>query len=138
MSRETFTQSLRRRSQVLIVDDSATLCRLIRHTLGRSGYACTEARSGEDALRLLRIARMHLVITDTQLPGGMDGIELIRQLRAQPDHRRTPILVLTAQLGGAGARAIEAGADAFVTKHAINHDLLHEVAKLLPPPLLVA
>jgi len=68
---------------------------MVRFTLGDAGYAVIEAADGKDALGKLA-APVNLVITDLNMP-NVDGIELIRRLRANPAHKGVPILMLTTE-----------------------------------------
>jgi len=69
---------------VLVVDDNVEVAALIASTLASSGYQALTSDSGEDALRLIirPDCAVDLVITDTYMPGGMSGLELIARIRA--------------------------------------------------------
>jgi two-component system chemotaxis response regulator CheY len=81
---------------VLIVDDSTTMRHMVGDLLRKEGFTVVEGCNGEDALRRLVGQRVQLVITDFNMP-VMGGIALIERLRSQPEHRFTPILVLTTE-----------------------------------------
>ncbi len=85
-------------TNVLAVDDSASMRQMVSETLKHAGYGVIEARDGRDALNVARSQRVNLVLTDVNMP-NMDGITLVRELRALPDYRFTPILVLTTESG---------------------------------------
>ncbi len=116
---------------ILIVDDAAdarTLLRLILTTKG--GYTTTEATSGAEALAQIRRQRPDAIILDYMMP-DMDGLEVCRRLRAMPDLRDLPILMLTAQPNPAlREQALAAGVTSFMTKPAAPADLLAEIRRL--------
>jgi len=80
---------------VLTVDDSASARQLVRFTLEEAGYTVLEANDGRDALARVP-SQLNLVVTDLNMP-NMDGIELIRALRARADCKGVPILMLTTE-----------------------------------------
>jgi two-component system chemotaxis response regulator CheY len=69
---------------------------LVKSALVRAGFAVTQAVDGQAALDLARQASFDLVLADVNMP-NMDGISLIRALRAEPNYRHTPILMLTTE-----------------------------------------
>ena len=71
----------------MIVEDNERNLKLLRDVLGAYGYRTIEARSGEEAMALVRSERPALVLMDIQLP-GMDGVEALRELRRSGDLRR--------------------------------------------------
>jgi two-component system chemotaxis response regulator CheY len=79
---------------ILAVDDSRAMREMVSLTLREAGFEVSCARDGVEALALAQRERFGLVITDINMP-GLDGIALIRALRALPDYRHTPILTLT-------------------------------------------
>lgn len=81
---------------VLTVDDSASMREVIAFTLRNAGYTVVEAVDGVDALAKLAAAPVRLVITDLNMP-RLDGISLIRQVRALPDCKFIPIVMLTTE-----------------------------------------
>ncbi len=81
---------------ILTVDDSRTMREMVSFTLSSAGYAVVEAADGQQALSVLSNQRVDLVIADLNMP-GMDGLTLIRRLRALPTHRTLPILMLTTE-----------------------------------------
>lgn len=103
-------------STILIADDSPTLRMLVRRALEPGRHRIVEAEDGGVALSLLARDPADLVITDVNMP-EMDGLTLIRRLRAMPDYRFTPILVLTTESGDdVKARGREAGATGWLVK----------------------
>jgi two-component system cell cycle response regulator DivK len=79
----------------MIVEDNERNLRLLRDVLGAYGYRTIEARSGEEAIALVRSERPELVLMDIQLP-GMDGVEALRELRRSGELAATPIVAVTA------------------------------------------
>ena len=81
---------------ILAVDDSLSIRQTVRLTLTMAGYEVSEADSGLAALEACDNASFDVVVTDLNMP-GMDGIELIRRLRARPLFKFVPILMLTTE-----------------------------------------
>lgn len=103
--------------RLLIVDDDRNLRRLLAATFGGGKYELHEAGNGADAIRLAMQLHPRVILLDVMLSGEMDGLEVCRQLRAQPELKGTRIILLTA-LGQQGDRRQGelAGADAYVVK----------------------
>jgi two-component system, OmpR family, KDP operon response regulator KdpE len=99
---------------VLVVDDEAALRRTIRASLMTSGFAVEEAGTGADAIGAVQRRSFDLVLLDVNMP-GMSGVEVCRQIRALAP--RTGIVMVTVRDGEEDkVRALEAGADDYVTK----------------------
>ena len=81
---------------VMTVDDSATIRQMVRFVLQGAGYEVVEATDGADALSKLKGQELHLFLSDINMP-KMDGLELTRQLRAMPQYRFVPIVLLTTE-----------------------------------------
>ena len=81
---------------VMTVDDSATIRQMVRFVLQGAGYEVVEATDGGDALSKLKGQELHLFLSDINMP-KMDGLELTRQLRAMPQYRFVPIVLLTTE-----------------------------------------
>ncbi len=84
------------KKKVLTVDDSRTMRDMVSFTLRGAGYDVVEAPDGQAAMTAIAAAKVDLVITDLNMP-VMDGLTLIRKLRAIPTHRSLPILMLTTE-----------------------------------------
>jgi len=100
--------------RVLVVDDEPAIRRLLRASLSAEGHQIEEAADGQSALSLLGRNAIDVLVLDLGMP-GMDGFEVIRQLREQGSS--LPIIVLSSRADEAGkVRALDMGADDFVTK----------------------
>ena len=101
---------------VLTVDDSRTMREMVSYTLRKAGYEVTEAEDGSKALAALRTRPADVVITDINMP-VMDGVSLIRALRADAQHRAIPILMLTTESdAGKKSEGKNAGATGWLVK----------------------
>lgn len=124
----------RERPLVLLIDDSATFAGETRSILEGEGHDVVVAGTGEEGLRLASDLRPDALIVDQMLP-GIDGLEVIRRVRADAALRRIPCLLLTASDKPADElRALEAGADIFAQKHTAPSVLLTKLAALLRTP----
>lgn len=81
---------------VMTVDDSRTMRDMVSFTLRKAGFDVSEAEDGQHALSALKARPVDVIITDLNMP-NMDGVSLIRALRADPKFRATPILMLTTE-----------------------------------------
>lgn len=101
---------------VLIVDDNAQNLKLVRVLLLSEGYDVRTAVDAEEALRVLETFTPTLILMDLQLP-GMDGLELTRQLKADPERHGITIIALTAYaMKGDELKASSAGCDGYIAK----------------------
>lgn len=115
---------------ILTVDDSASVRQMVGFTLRTAAYEVAEAVDGRDALSKLT-AEIQLVITDLNMP-GMDGIELIQQIRTMSINRFVPILVLTTESQAAKKQeAKSAGATGWIVKPFKPEQLLAVVGRVL-------
>lgn len=118
--------------KILAVDDSKTMRDMISFTLRGAGYDVVEANDGEDALGKLGGNSVNLVITDINMP-RLDGIGLIKKLRADPSYKSTPILVLTTESEGSKKdEGRQAGATGWIVKPFDPDQLLKVVQKVCP------
>ena len=118
---------------ILVVDDSPSLRRMIGACLRAGGFDVTEAADGDQAHALAVAGSFGMLVTDQVMP-GMDGLTLIRSLRATPRYARLPILMLTTEQDGSiRAQARAAGASGFLPKPFDPDGLMQAVAALLDP-----
>jgi len=104
------------RQSILIVDDNPVNMKLIRVLLAGEGYEVRTAGDAETAVQLLKEFHPSLILMDIQLP-GIDGLELTRRLKAQPETRNIPIVGLTAYaMKGDEERIIAAGCSGYIPK----------------------
>lgn len=113
---------------IFLVDDSATILLSISNILAKAGYATEKAASAEEALRKLQGGiKIDLMITDLNMP-GMNGIELIKEVRKLPAYKFVPILFLTTE--SQQSRKLEAkaaGASGWIVKPATADELLNTI-----------
>ncbi len=119
-------------SNVLIVEDSPTMRQLISFALKRlPGCYVEEAANGMEALDKLSSRTFDLILADINMP-VMDGLKLIGLLRSDPRHKDTPIVIITTE--GAEKdknRAMEIGANAYLTKPIHTHELIKKVSEFI-------
>ena len=115
---------------ILVVDDQPQNIRLLEAVLTPRGYRVLSADSGAEALDLLAREQPHLVLLDIVMP-GMDGYEVCRRIRENPDTAYLPVVMVTASESREKVRAIEAGADDFVAKPFDQAELLARVKSLV-------
>ena len=114
--------------RVLAVDDNPSIQKLVSVNLQARGYAVTAADTGEDALRLFTLGDYDLVLLDLILP-GLSGLEVCTQIRQLSD---VPIIVLSAREDeDLKVRALDAGADDYVTKPFSHEELLARVRAVM-------
>ena len=104
------------KKNILTVDDEIHILELLRYNLETAGYNVIQAESGEEGLEILDKNDIDAVLLDLMLP-GIDGLEVLRRIRTNPEKRKTPVIMLTAKgeefdkvLG------LEMGADDYIAK----------------------
>jgi two-component system chemotaxis response regulator CheY len=103
-------------TRILAVDDSPSMRDMVRIALTGAGFHVEQASDGREALELARKSEFDLVLSDVNMP-VMDGIELIRALRAESAYRHTPILMLTTESSAERKReGKDAGATGWIVK----------------------
>ena len=118
---------------IMIVDDSASLRQVVGISLKGAGYQVLEAMDGKHALSQLTGQKVHLVISDVNMP-NMDGITFVKALKQLPAYRFTPVIMLTTEsAANKKAEGQAAGAKAWVTKPFNPPQLLGAVEKLVLP-----
>ena len=118
---------------IMIVDDSASLRQVVSIALKGAGYDVLEACDGKDALAKISGQKIHLVISDVNMP-NMDGISFVKALKQDATYKFTPVIMLTTEAGEAKkSEGQAAGAKAWVVKPFLPPQLLAAVAKLVMP-----
>lgn len=118
---------------ILIVDDSVSLRQVVGIALKGAGYDVIEGCDGVDALSKLDGRKIHLIISDVNMP-NMDGIAFVRAAKQLPSYKFTPVIMLTTEAGDAKKQAGQAaGAKAWVVKPFQPPQMLAAVAKLILP-----
>jgi len=118
---------------IMIIDDSASLRQVVNITLTGAGYEVLEACDGRDALAKLKGQKIHLMISDVNMP-NMDGITFLKAVRELPSYKFTPIIMLTTEAGDDMKKSGQAaGARAWVVKPFKPEMLLNAVSKLILP-----
>ena len=118
-------------STIRIVEDNEKNMKLARDVLQSRGYVTLEAVTGEDGVRMTVESKPDLVLMDIHLP-GINGIEALRQVRADPDCARIPIVAFTASVMSADRSQIsEAGFDGFIGKPINLKEFIETVKRVL-------
>lgn len=118
---------------ILIVDDSASLRQVVTIALKGAGYDVLEACDGKDALSKLTGQKIHLMISDVNMP-NMDGITFVKEVKKLPNYKFTPIIMLTTESqADKKAEGQAAGAKAWVVKPFQPQQMLDAVSKLILP-----
>ncbi len=118
---------------IMIVDDSASMRQVVGIALKGAGYAVIEGRDGQDALTKLTGQKVHLIISDVNMP-NMDGISFVKAVKQLPAYKFTPIIMLTTESDESKKREGQAaGAKAWVVKPFKPEQLLGAVQKLCLP-----
>ena len=118
---------------IMIVDDSASLRQVVAIALRGAGFDVVEACDGADALRKLTGAKVHLIVSDVNMP-NLDGISFVKAVKQLAAYRFTPIIMLTTEsAANRKAEGQAAGAKAWVLKPFSPPQLLAVVHKLVLP-----
>ena len=118
--------------RILVVEDQEDNRQILRDLLGSVGYDMIEAGDGEAGVAAAAAQRPDLILMDIQLP-VMDGYEATRRIKANPELKGIPIIVVTSYaLSGDEAKARAAGCDAYVTKPYSPRQLLAKIKEFLP------
>jgi two-component system, cell cycle response regulator DivK len=119
---------------ILIVEDNPKNLKLVRDTLQVKGYQTIEAETGEEGVRLAHERQPALILMDIQLP-GINGVEALHLLRADPVTQHTPVVAVTASVMPQDrTRIIAAGFDGFQGKPISVRELLATVREILDKP----
>jgi len=118
--------------RILTVDDSQTMRDMVAFTLRKAGFDVNVAEDGTKALIALSGGRFDLIITDLNMP-NMDGISLIKNVRADSRHRAVPILILTTESDEVKkAAGKKAGATGWLVKPFSPERLIELVHRVCP------
>ena len=117
---------------ILVVEDQEDNRQILRDLLTSADYEMTEAENGQEALEAVAKQKPDLILMDIQLP-VMDGYEATRRIKAMPEFKSIPIIVVTSYaLSGDEGKARDAGCDAYVTKPYSPRQLLAKIREFLP------
>ncbi len=115
---------------IMTVDDAVTMRKLIVFTLKGAGHTVLEAEDGAAALTALTTKNVDLIISDVNMP-NMNGIELTRKLRQLPNHKHTPILIVTTESDPTvKSQAKAAGATGWIVKPFRPEQLVEVVSRV--------
>jgi two-component system, chemotaxis family, chemotaxis protein CheY len=125
------SEGRRMSKRIMTVDDSASVRQMVSFTLKDAGYEVVEAADGRDALAKVNGGSVHMVITDLNMP-NLDGIGLIKELRAKPGFKFIPIVMLTTESQDSKKQeGKSAGATGWIVKPFKSDQLLAVVKKVL-------
>jgi two-component system chemotaxis response regulator CheY len=123
-------------SDVLVVDDSAAIRKILTRVLRQTGMAIQtihEAGDGQEALALMAQHRIDLVLSDINMP-KMDGLQLLASLKASPQWQRIPVVMITTEGGETKvAEAVKLGAAGYVRKPFTADQIKEKLVGLLEP-----
>lgn len=118
---------------ILVVDDSSSLRQVVGIALKGAGYDVIEACDGKDALDKMAGKKLHLIISDVNMP-NMDGITFVKEVKKSAEHKFVPIIMLTTESQEAKKQEGQtAGAKAWVVKPFQPAQMLTAVSKLVMP-----
>jgi two-component system chemotaxis response regulator CheY len=118
---------------ILLIDDSITLRQVVKIALTGAGYDVLEAGNGQEALNLLDGRKVHLIVSDVNMP-VMDGLTFLKAAKLLPAYKFTPIIMLTTESGEDKKKeGQQAGAKAWVIKPFQPPTLLAAISKLILP-----
>ena len=125
-------------SDVLIVDDSAAIRKILQRVLRQTGMAIRtihEAGDGLEALALLKSQSVHLVLTDINMP-KMDGLQLLAAMKGVPEWQSIPVVMITTEGGEAKVgEAVRLGAVGYVRKPFTADQIKEKLVGILEPAL---
>jgi DNA-binding response OmpR family regulator len=122
--------------KILVVDDEPELLQLLRYVLEAAGFSVVVASDGRQALEQVQKEHPDLVLCDVVMP-ELNGFETVQALRRNPETRALPILMLSARGQAQDVqRALDAGADGYVTKPFSYRELVAEIKRRVPQPAM--
>jgi CheY-like chemotaxis protein len=118
--------------KILVVDDLPESIRLVKKVLEARGYKVIEAQTGADAINAAQTELPDLILMDVRLPGGIDGLEATRRIKALSQLAHIPILAMTASVKPEDIhRALDAGCVGFIRKPIDIDELPKQVAQYI-------
>jgi two-component system chemotaxis response regulator CheY len=125
-------------SNVLVVDDSAAIRKILTRVLRQTGMAIQtihEAGNGQEALAVLRAQKVDLVLSDINMP-TMDGLQLLASMKASPEWRQIPVVMITTEGGESKVgEAVKLGAVGYVRKPFTADQIKEKLVGILEPVL---
>jgi two-component system chemotaxis response regulator CheY len=117
--------------RILLVDDSASVRTVAGIALRSAGYEVVEATNGQEGLERLKGDRIHLIISDVNMP-VLDGIAFLKEVKKNPSYKFTPVIMLTTEAGeDKKQEGRAAGAKAWITKPFQPNAMIEAVSKLV-------
>ena len=119
------------KKRILVIEDQEDNRQIVRDLVTASGYELLEATTGEDGIEAAAREKPDLILMDIQLP-GIDGYEVTRRIKANPQLRQIPVIAVTSYaLSGDDKKAFAAGCDGYVTKPYSPRLLLAKIKEYL-------
>jgi len=119
--------------RILVVDDSIIMRNIVKNTFAtmKQPFDCLEAENGKQALRILESNNVTIVFLDWNMP-GMDGIEFLKVVRAMPQYKDLPIIMVTSERGKFSViEALQCGATDYIVKPVQEKTFKEKVTELL-------
>ena len=121
-------------SQILVVDDSAAIRKILQRVLRQTGMSIGvihEAGDGQEALEVLKVHKIDLILSDINMP-RMDGLQFLAAVRASPERRHVPMVMITTEGGETKvAEAVRLGASGYVRKPFTADQIKEKLAAFL-------
>lgn len=117
--------------RILIIEDDAASMKLAHVILAHEGHKVSEAEEALKALKIIKQKKPHVILMDLALP-GIDGLELTRKLKKDPQTRRIPVIAVTAHPNRfSREESLEAGCDAYIVKPINTRTFSKEVGEVV-------
>lgn len=117
--------------KILVIDDSAVFRKIVSVHLKSASFELIEAVDGQDALNKLKETKVDLIVSDMNMP-NMDGISFIKNVKNDPNHKFTPIIMLTTESQEEKKKeGLSAGARAWLTKPFNPDELVSTIQKMI-------